>query len=196
MWLAAAAPALAATKFLGVAAGDMTSDSVVLWTRAAADDGAGARVTARIATDPALREVVWSAQADTRPADDNTLKLLATGLRPGTRYWYDFRDEAGIGAGVGQFRTAEIDRPRLPSAHEVHPDLLTATQVEGRSEDLLGFTDGFSGKRHDHVTDPQSGGFRGASRFDGDNPCAGISLGHRCLLDDRTNPTGIDPSVA
>jgi phosphodiesterase/alkaline phosphatase D-like protein len=103
---ALAAPALATTAFLGVAAGDMSSDSVVLWTRAVTAEGTGTRVTARIATDPALRDVVWTGQGETVAADDNTLKLLATGLRPGTRYWYDFRDDAGTSAGTGHFRTA------------------------------------------------------------------------------------------
>lgn len=82
----------------GVASGDMTSDSVVLWTRTIRElqispevwDGAGiARMPART----------------TGPETDFTAKFLVTGLAPGTKYAYRFASPRGISA-WGSFKTA------------------------------------------------------------------------------------------
>ena len=78
----------------GVAAGEITSTSALLWTRAPRTGrlvvGISAsrklRVTGASATDGALRVI----DAVARAADDRTVRVSVTGLTPGKRYWYAF----------------------------------------------------------------------------------------------------------
>ena len=78
-----------ATFAQGVASGDPAMDSVVIWTRAAADGTA--RGVAEVAADADFARVVWSAPFEAGPGTDHTVKLVADGLSPGTRYHYRFR---------------------------------------------------------------------------------------------------------
>ena len=98
-----ALPAHAAVTIDAVAAGDPTETDVILWTRATDNEGP-AKVTARVATDPGFRRVVWTGSQSTDAEDDFTLKLNPTGLRPGTRYYYQFA--AGNEIVSGRFKTA------------------------------------------------------------------------------------------
>lgn len=72
---------------LGVAAGDVTASSAVLWTKAAG----GAEVTLELASTadfaPPLTFVAW---ATSRSAHDDTIKIDVTGLAPATTYFYRF----------------------------------------------------------------------------------------------------------
>ena len=95
--------ALAAVAFDAVAAGDATETDAILWTRAT-DAGGPAKVTARVATDPDFRTVVWAGEATTAADNDFTLKLNPTGLAAGTRYFYRF--EADAVSETGRFSTA------------------------------------------------------------------------------------------
>jgi phosphodiesterase/alkaline phosphatase D-like protein len=75
------------TSFLGVAAGDASASSAVLWTRI--DPQPNVSVTAQVSTDTAF----GSGQTFTGMSDstqDYTVKILATGLLPGTQYYYRF----------------------------------------------------------------------------------------------------------
>lgn len=101
--LAGAPLANAAPAFTGVAAGDATTTSAVLWTRVS-DAGQPVRVTAQVADDPDFRSVVWSASGESRTDSDFTLKLMAAELRPGTRYWYRFASGAAQSE-IGRFTT-------------------------------------------------------------------------------------------
>ncbi len=114
--LAVAAPADAATSAYfqhGVASGDPLPTAVVLWTRltptAAATPGSGvgpqAAVAWQVALDPTFRSVARQGTFSTSAAPDHTVKLDATGLRPGTTYYYRFR-YAGVHSPVGRTRTA------------------------------------------------------------------------------------------
>ncbi|MGN6695830.1 MAG: alkaline phosphatase D family protein [Aquihabitans sp.] len=86
---------------LGVASGDPTSDSVVLWTRLAvdptADDGRGGmgRRDVAIAWDLAADEdfdrVLASELIPAKAAHGHSVHVDAKGLEPGTTYWYRFR---------------------------------------------------------------------------------------------------------
>src|SRR5262245_30339361 len=92
---------------LGVASGDPTHESVVLWTRLANDplDGGGMPshpipVQWEIALDPRLRHVVRRGVAIAWPALAHTVHVHVSDLAPDRWYWYRFRagkDESPIG---------------------------------------------------------------------------------------------------
>jgi alkaline phosphatase D len=97
--LAAAAPASGQAPEYGVAAGEVTSSSAILWTRAPA---AGAvRVTWGPSSDPAARtrSVVATAERD------QTVQLRVIGLKPGRAYVYRFQQGTWL-SDRGRFRTA------------------------------------------------------------------------------------------
>src|SRR5262245_23277797 len=74
-------------SFLGVAAGDATANTAVLWTRV--NPQPNVLVTAQVSSDPAF----GSTQSFTGTSDstqDSTAKIVATGLTPGTQYYYRF----------------------------------------------------------------------------------------------------------
>ncbi len=99
------APAASAAGFgLGVAAGDVSSSSALLWTRA---DGGG-RVTLRVAR---AGRVVQRHNALAEPANDNTVTVRVRRLRPGTRYTYSFH-MGGLASERGVFETAPPARRR------------------------------------------------------------------------------------
>lgn len=100
-WLwSGAAPA--AVSFDAVAAGDMTDTSAILWTRAT-DEGGPATVTAQVAADPGFQKIVWTGTGQTSAENDFTLKLNATDLARGTRYFYRFTADAT--SETGRFST-------------------------------------------------------------------------------------------
>ena len=83
----------------GVAAGEMTSASAVLWTRA---PHAG-KVTVRVSRSKSLQSaIVYSAEA--RAVNDLTVTRKVF-VAPGTRYWYRF-EQGGARSVVGTFSTA------------------------------------------------------------------------------------------
>ena len=86
----------------GVASGDPGPDSVVVWTRAAADGPV--RGVAEVAEDPGFARIAWSSRFETGSWADHTVKLVAEGLAPGRRYHYRFRVGGGVSP-VGRTRT-------------------------------------------------------------------------------------------
>lgn len=91
----------------GVASGDVTHASAIIWTRANTE----ADVVAEVASDDDFEpgDVVWSQAVTPDPADDYTIKLdVTTGLSAATSYWYRFAedDESGDVSDTGRFRTA------------------------------------------------------------------------------------------
>lgn len=112
----------------GVASGDPDATSVMLWT-ALTQDGGGWRGV-EVARDAAFTDIVFEqgeeiAYIQAQPL--GTLKILATGLEPGQRYFYRFRlnDEyspAGVtrtlpeGA-VDQFRIGVFSCSNFPAGH-------------------------------------------------------------------------------
>src|SRR6266849_921629 len=84
----------------GVAAGDLTSDSVVLWTRT---PGA-ASVTAELAVSETFEDLTVLPAVPATAATDFTVKVVATGLKPGTQYYYRFKAGDAVSP-VGTFKT-------------------------------------------------------------------------------------------
>jgi alkaline phosphatase D len=103
----------------GVASGDPLQERVILWTRispATLQDRIEVRW--RITQDPALRRTVASGRVVTDAARDFTVKIDATGLRPGTTYYYQF-SAGGAHSPVGRTKTlaaAGLDHARLAVA--------------------------------------------------------------------------------
>ena len=91
----------------GVASGDPLADGVVIWTRV--DPGTDRTRTIplswRVATDPALEDVVVDGTAEARPERDWTVKVDVRGLEPGHTYFYGFLAE-GVASLTGRTKTA------------------------------------------------------------------------------------------
>jgi alkaline phosphatase D len=91
----------------GVASGDVTSTSAILWTRVDRD----ASVKVEVWSNPQLHGKKAFQQTISHPsaAHDFTVKVDATGLLPDTAYSYRFKHDDGDGQSfseVGAFRTA------------------------------------------------------------------------------------------
>jgi alkaline phosphatase D len=99
--------ALLSIAFTAVAAGDPTSDSAILWTRALDLAAPGPlQLTADISTDPSFGTVTHTFDGMAEPSRDYTAKINATDLQSGTRYYYRFQTGDGQTSGVGTFKTA------------------------------------------------------------------------------------------
>jgi alkaline phosphatase D len=100
----------------GVASGDPTHDSVIVWTRRPFPAGvATARLNVEVAEDREFREVVAVSSAPVAASEDWTCRILVAGLRPAREYWYRFADELGHGSRVGRTLTAPLDQDERPS---------------------------------------------------------------------------------
>ena len=92
----------------GVGSADPTPSAVLLWTRAhpERDAGNGIQLRVELATDPGFgTSTVWESTALATAARDHCVTVDATGLLPGTRYWYRFSYD-GQTSTVGRTRTA------------------------------------------------------------------------------------------
>lgn len=101
------APPIAVAFSHGVASGDPLSDRVILWTRVLAQDSTDTRdvpLRWEIASDANFTTLVASGNATARAASDFCAKVDATGLQPGTRYWYRFKAYASTST-VGRTKT-------------------------------------------------------------------------------------------
>ena len=99
----------------GVASGDPLSDRVILWTRVTPRGSGAQRVNWLIARDEKLTQVVTRTQVETGAARDYTVKIDATGLEPGTTYYYRF-DANGEQSPIGRTKTLprlNVSRVRL-----------------------------------------------------------------------------------
>lgn len=74
----------------GVASGDPTQTSVILWTRITTDAPGAVPVTWVVARDPAFKQVVKRGTTSTGPERDYTVKVDAEGLEPGQLYYFYF----------------------------------------------------------------------------------------------------------
>ncbi|HEX3757260.1 MAG TPA: PhoD-like phosphatase N-terminal domain-containing protein, partial [Kofleriaceae bacterium] len=75
----------------GVASGDPRDTSVVLWTRAVrGTDTVDVSLQVEVATDPKFSGIVASRTVSATAATDHTVRVLITGLGPGTSYFYRF----------------------------------------------------------------------------------------------------------
>lgn len=98
----------------GVASGDPTADSVILWTRRPFEGGGARTLTLEVAEDQAFRRVVSRAPAVVSAASDWTCRVLVGGLRPARVYWFRFADADGFGSRIGRTITAPASSDRRP----------------------------------------------------------------------------------
>jgi alkaline phosphatase D len=87
----------------GVASGDPTETSVLLWTRVELTR----RVQYEVAADEGFERLVATGQADADPERDHTVRLDIDGLAAGTTYWYRFVAD-GVTSPVGRTRTSPV----------------------------------------------------------------------------------------
>lgn len=87
----------------GVASGEPSASSVLLWTRfVAAND---TRLRCEVAADSRFTNVIGGGDLTARGEADHTAKLTVTGLRPGQWYFYRFIAPDGSMSTVGRTRT-------------------------------------------------------------------------------------------
>jgi alkaline phosphatase D len=93
----------------GVASGDPLDDAVILWTRVTDDTltADSVQVNWRIATDTLMTNIVNSGSGYAAASRDWTFKVDATGLQPGTWYYYDF-ESLGSNSIIGRTKTAPV----------------------------------------------------------------------------------------
>jgi alkaline phosphatase D len=101
-------PSVGAAFQHGVASGDPLSDRVILWTRITlAQPRSAVNVSWTVASDPAMSQVVQRGTAKTNPARDYTVKVDASGLQPGSTYYYRFTVDGQMSP-VGRTRTLPV----------------------------------------------------------------------------------------
>jgi len=86
----------------GVASGDVTPSSVVLWTRVDAEGD----VRVQVAKDERFSDLVVEGRKLSSAQSDFVVKLGIEGLEPATRYYYRFLPPSGPASPVGTFQTA------------------------------------------------------------------------------------------
>jgi alkaline phosphatase D len=89
----------------GLASGDPTSDSVILWTRVAPKSPGDVSVSYAVATDDGFEHVVAEGPVTAKGAADNTVRLKVTKLSPFKTYYYYFVAN-GVRSDVGRTKTA------------------------------------------------------------------------------------------
>ena len=92
----------------GVASGDPTPDSVLLWTRRPFDKTENQTLTVEVAEDEEFKKVVAKTKFPVSPAADWTARVLVGGLKPAKVYWYRFTDAEGNGSRIGRTITAPL----------------------------------------------------------------------------------------
>ncbi|WP_299947255.1 alkaline phosphatase D family protein [uncultured Microbulbifer sp.] len=95
----------------GVASGDPLTDRVILWTRISPSSDPFFQSTVpyswQVALDPEMRLLVNSGGGVTGPEADYTIKVDASGLQPGTTYYYRFYSNS-MDSPIGRTRTLPI----------------------------------------------------------------------------------------
>jgi len=91
----------------GVASGDPTPSSVVLWTRAEPVSGAGAvDLIAQVSRDESFASVIAEQEIRVDAASDYTARLIVDNLEPARVYYYRFIAGGDISEPLGRTRTA------------------------------------------------------------------------------------------
>src|SRR5436853_301276 len=99
----------------GVASGDPTASSVILWTRRPpVKDSAAKKLAVEISTTPDFKKILAGGTAHISADSDWTCRFLATDLEPNREYWYRFIDEHGFASRIGRTMTAPGDNSDTP----------------------------------------------------------------------------------
>ena len=109
--------AYASISFLGVAAGDATTDDATVWTRAKDEVSPGpTALNVQISTDPNFMSGVTTLPAGTADAPtDYTVKTNIGSLQSATVYYYRFQTtDVGVTSNVGKFKTAPDAKAHVP----------------------------------------------------------------------------------
>ncbi len=94
----------------GVASGDPTFNSVILWTRRPpVKDSVAKKLIVEISTTPEFKKILAGGTANIGAESDWTCRFLATDLKPNHEYWYRFIDEHGFASRTGRTITAPAD---------------------------------------------------------------------------------------
>ena len=104
----------------GVASGDPTQNSAVIWTRVEVSYGKPTDVYYEVATDRNFRHVISSGKFHTGKWRDHTVKVRVEGLKPNTTYYYRFwytdrryGKETTYHSPIGRFKTLPGDTNRF-----------------------------------------------------------------------------------
>ncbi len=88
----------------GVASGEPTATSVLLWTRYVGGDG-GTKLHAEISADASFKRIISGGDVIAKPARDHIAKIVLKGLKPGQRYYYRFVASGGAVSAIGRTKT-------------------------------------------------------------------------------------------
>ncbi len=94
----------------GVASGDPTAHSVILWTRRPpVRDSIAKKLVVEISTTPQFDKILAGGTTPIHADADWTCRFLADDLEPNRVYWYRFIDEHGFASRIGRTMTAPAD---------------------------------------------------------------------------------------
>jgi alkaline phosphatase D len=111
---------------LGVASGDVTEDSAILWTRLAPKplEPAGGMAPVEVpigwelALDPDMKQVIVRGETLATPAFGHSVHIDARGLEPGRHYWYRFTAGTELSP-IGRTKTLPAENSSVKSARFV-----------------------------------------------------------------------------
>ena len=102
----------------GVASGDPTANSVILWTRRPpVKESAAKKLVVEISTTPDFKKILSGGTANISADSDWTCRFFATDLEPNREYWYRFIDDHGFASRIGRTMTAPSDDSDQPSVY-------------------------------------------------------------------------------
>ncbi len=98
----------------GVASGDPSFDSVILWTRCPSTAQKKVALVCEVADDATFERVVATARVSVSAESDWTCRVVVGRLKPRTEYWYRFTDATGAGSRIGRTVTAPLPSDSQP----------------------------------------------------------------------------------
>src|SRR5678815_4704257 len=99
----------------GVASGDPTANSVILWTRRPpVNDSVAKKLVVEISTTPEFKKILAGGTANISADSDWTCRFIAPDLKPNREYWFRFIDEHGFASRIGRTITAPSDDSDAP----------------------------------------------------------------------------------
>jgi alkaline phosphatase D len=88
----------------GVASGEPSATSILLWTRYVGGDG-GTKLRAEISLESSFKRIIAGGDVMATPARDHTAKIVLKGLKPAQRYYYRFVAADGAVSAIGRTKT-------------------------------------------------------------------------------------------